>query len=154
MAMPASPSRQAGLYKRHAVAIVGNQGPCKLPLGINAMKTILMIILTAFSTLFPMQGWAEAVKDAVILDVRTPEEFKETRVKGAVNIDFKNPNFKSEIEKLDKNKPYKLYCRSGNRSGKAMELMKGMGFTNLENLGSVKEAAEKLKIACEGEKPC
>jgi rhodanese-related sulfurtransferase len=121
---------------------------------MKTMKTMIIIILTAFSTLFPMQGWADIAKDAVILDVRTPEEYKETRVKGAVNIDFKNPNFKSEIEKLDKSKPYKLYCRSGNRSGKAMELMKGMGFTNLENLGSVKEASDKLKAACEGEKPC
>jgi phage shock protein E len=108
----------------------------------------------------PTQSWANAGKDkdkdkeVVILDVRTPEEFKETRVIGARNIDFKNPTFKSEIEKLDKSKTYKIYCRSGNRSGKTMEMMKGMGFSDLENLGGVKEASEKLKVACEGEKPC
>lgn len=118
------------------------------------MKTIFAIILTLLSTLASTQSRAEAGKDVVILDVRTPEEYKETHVTGARNIDFKNSTFKDEIEKLDKSKTYKLYCRSGNRSGKAMEMMKTMGFRDLENLGSVKEASEKLKVACEGEKPC
>jgi rhodanese-related sulfurtransferase len=124
------------------------------PKGYKTMKKILGMILFLLSTLMTLEGRAETAKDVVILDVRTPEEFKETRVIGARNIDFKNPTFKAEIEKLDKNKTYKLYCRSGNRSGKAMEIMKGLGFRDLENLGSVKEASDKLKLACEGEKPC
>lgn len=118
------------------------------------MKKMLGIVLTLLSIFASTPSRAESSKDVVILDVRTPEEYKETYITGARNIDFKNPNFKSEIEKLDKSKTYKIYCRSGNRSGKTMDLMKSMGFRDLEDLGGLKEASEKLKIACAGEKPC
>jgi phage shock protein E len=88
-----------------------------------------------------------------LLDVRTPDECQETRVKGSKNIDFHGSDFKDKVLKLDKSKSYKLYCRSGNRSGKAMDLMISLGFKDVENLGSVEEASKKLNIACEG-KPC
>lgn len=80
----------------------------------------------------------------VILDVRTQEEFSEKHVTGAVNIDVLKADFKEKVEKLDRNKTYKLYCRSGNRSGKALLLMKEMGFKDLENLGSLQQAAKTL----------
>jgi rhodanese-related sulfurtransferase len=83
-------------------------------------------------------------KDPVILDVRTPEEFSEIRVQGSMNIDWNGPDFKAEIVKLDKNASYKAYCRSGYRSGRAMELMTFLGFKDVENLGSLGEAAQKL----------
>jgi rhodanese-related sulfurtransferase len=85
----------------------------------------------------------------LILDVRTPDEYRETHVKGSRNIDFNQADFQERILQLDKNACYKVYCRSGNRSGRAMELMKSLGFKDVENLGSVSEAAEKLKMACE-----
>jgi len=85
----------------------------------------------------------------VILDVRTPEEYSDVRVQGSINIDWNGPDFQAEVAKLDKNASYKVYCRSGNRSGRAMELMKTMGFKDVENLGSVDEAAQKLARDCE-----
>jgi phage shock protein E len=85
----------------------------------------------------------------VILDVRTPEEYSEVRVQGSMNIDWNGPDFKDQVSKLDKNASYKVYCRSGNRSGRAMELMKTLGFKDVENLGSVDEAAQKLARDCE-----
>lgn len=88
-------------------------------------------------------------KKLVILDVRTPEEYSETHLKGSLNVDWNNPDFKDRILKFDKADCYKVYCRSGNRSGRAMELMKALGFQDVENVGSVSEAAEKLKVACE-----
>ena len=118
------------------------------------MKIWFWVFLSTISAFVGTKGWAEPQKDFVILDVRTPEEYNETHVSGAKNIDFKNSNFKAEIAKLDKTGSYKLYCRTGNRSGQALEIMKGMGFSQLENLGSVIDASKKLKIACEGEKPC
>ena len=54
--------------------------------------------------------------EGVLLDVRTPEEFNESHIAGAINIDFRNENFKTELEKLDKTKTYEVYCRSGKRS--------------------------------------
>lgn len=85
----------------------------------------------------------------LILDVRTPDEYRETHVKSSLNIDFNQADFQARILQLDKNACYKVYCRSGNRSGRAMELMKALGFKDVENLGSVSEAAEKLKMDCE-----
>lgn len=92
--------------------------------------------------------------DFTIIDVRTPQEYEESHLKDAVLIDIKNPNFRERIATLDKNRAYKLYCRTGNRSGKAMEIMKSLGFTDLENLGGLQEASQKLNQPCEGKKPC
>lgn len=89
-------------------------------------------------------------KNLVVLDVRTPEEFAETHVKESVNLDFLNPSFMTEVAKLDKSKTYKVYCRSGNRSGQAERMMKTLGFKDVENIGSVAEAAQILKRSCEG----
>ncbi len=142
------------LYKLNSRDIVKPSLRFNFAKGFMSMKKLAGVILVILSKFIASPGFAEAGKDIVILDVRTPEEFKETHVTGARNIDFKSPGFKAEIEKLDKDKSYKLYCRSGNRSGKTLDLMKTMGFRDLENLGSVKDASEKLKIACAGEKPC
>lgn len=72
--------------------------------------------------------------DVVLVDVRTPEEYSEGTIKGAVNHDFLSANFKDEIAKLDKNTPVLIFCQSGGRSGKALEMMKGMGFSTVLEL--------------------
>lgn len=69
-----------------------------------------------------------------LVDVRTPEEIAAGHIEGAMGIDYKADNFKEEIGKLDRDGEYLLYCRSGNRSGKAMKLMKKMGFTKMYNM--------------------
>ena len=71
---------------------------------------------------------------AIILDVRTPEEFNAGFIQGAINIDFRQYNFKSEVDKLDKNAHYLIYCRSGARSYDACNLMQSMGFKKLVNM--------------------
>jgi rhodanese-related sulfurtransferase len=70
----------------------------------------------------------------VILDVRTPGEFAEGFIEGAQMIDFQSGNFEAEIESLDKDVTYAVYCRSGNRSGQAVKIMQDAGFLNLFNL--------------------
>lgn len=72
--------------------------------------------------------------NAVLLDVRTPEEFNSGHLEGAVNIDFENSTFASEIQKLDKEKSYFIYCRSGSRSAGAVSLMKKEGIKNIFEL--------------------
>lgn len=74
-------------------------------------------------------------KNAILIDVRTPEEINEGIIEGAtVFVDYKNANFASEIAKLDKSKTYIVYCRSGGRSAGASEMMIGQGFQSIYNL--------------------
>lgn len=72
--------------------------------------------------------------DVVILDVRTPGEFSQGHIEGAMNIDVEASTFDSEIAKLDKSKTYAVYCHSGRRSGIATQTMAKMGFKHLYNL--------------------
>tara|TARA_R100000951_G_scaffold49881_1_gene42193 strand:+ start:413 stop:727 length:315 start_codon:yes stop_codon:yes gene_type:complete len=82
--------------------------------------------------------WREELKksnNSVILDVRKPEECAEEIIPNAIEIDILNPEyFMSEVEKLDKNKDYFIYCRSGNRSGQACSIMEQLGFNSTHNL--------------------
>lgn len=81
-----------------------------------------------------------------LIDVRTPEEFAAGYVKGAVNIDVQSPDFEAQIASLDKEANYNVYCRSGNRSAAAVEMMRNAGFKNVVDLGAVEEAAQALSL--------
>lgn len=72
----------------------------------------------------------------MIIDVRTLEEFKSGHLADAVNIDYKSPDFRTNVDKLDRNKEYLIYCRSGARSAGAARVMLDLGFTRLHNLTS------------------
>jgi rhodanese-related sulfurtransferase len=72
--------------------------------------------------------------DFVILDVRTHEEFSEGHIENAVNIDFYNDAFPDELDTLDKDTTYLIYCRSGSRSGRTRNIMKKLGFKNVFNM--------------------
>lgn len=77
----------------------------------------------------------ESDENVVILDVRTEDEVNEGMIPNAINIDIhKGQEFISEIEALDKDKKYYVYCRSGARSGKACEIMNELGFAHAYNL--------------------
>ena len=73
-------------------------------------------------------------KSVQLIDVRTPKEFKEGHIKNAGNIDFYESDFLAQMNKLDKNKPLYIYCRSGGRSGKAAKQLKEQGFTEVYDL--------------------
>ena len=75
-----------------------------------------------------------AQENVRILDVRTPEEFAEGFIEGARNIDFYRDDFEIEINSLEKELSYAVYCRSGKRSGQAAQMMQGAGFLSVLNL--------------------
>ena len=85
-------------------------------------------------------------ENAIILDVRTPEEFEISRIPDSINIDFYNPqNFMHEIEKLDKDISCYVYCRTGVRSANSCQLMSELGFKKVYNLiGGIVEWNGKL----------
>ena len=109
-------------------------------------KTIAAVLATAFlltscsssttATNLDAAGFADQITkaDVVTLDVRTPGEFMEGHIAGAINIDVEGATFDSEIANLDKNKSYAVYCRSGRRSLIAVDKMAATGFEKLSNL--------------------
>ena len=70
----------------------------------------------------------------VIIDVRTPGEYADGYIKDAVNIDYYSKTFIDDIDKLDKNRTYLIYCRSGGRSGGALDTMEELGFREVYNM--------------------
>lgn len=73
-------------------------------------------------------------KKAQLLDVRSPGEFQSGHIPKSRNVNVMTPNFKSQIQSLDKSKTYYVYCRSGMRSAKACKIMAKEGFENVHNL--------------------
>ncbi len=72
--------------------------------------------------------------DFIILDVRTPREFKSGHIEKAILLDYHSKTYTDELKRLDKTKTYLIYCRSGNRSGKTLNLIKDMGFSRVYNM--------------------
>jgi rhodanese-related sulfurtransferase len=72
--------------------------------------------------------------EAIILDIRTPEEFADGIIAGAVNIDFYESDFASNLDALDKDASYVVYCRSDNRSGQAMDTFAELGFQTVSEI--------------------
>lgn len=81
-------------------------------------------------------------RKTVLVDVRTPEEFADSHLDGAVNSDYRGGAFAQEIETWDKDKVYYLYCATGNRSGKAAELLQEAGFRHIYNVGGFTDLKE------------
>lgn len=81
----------------------------------------------------------------VLIDVRTEQEFQSGHIEGAINLP--HSTIAQSIAKANVNKDdhVQLYCRSGNRSGIALETLKGLGFANAENYGSVAQAQKRLQ---------
>lgn len=69
-----------------------------------------------------------------LVDVRTPNEFKSGHLNKALNINYYDQDFSTQIGKLDKSKPIYVYCRSGVRSKYSSEILKKLGFKTIYNL--------------------
>lgn len=72
----------------------------------------------------------------VLLDVRTKEECDSGKIANSINIDFYAEDFADKISKLDKDKTYLVYCRSGKRSNKTANMLEEQGFKNIVDLKS------------------
>lgn len=76
----------------------------------------------------------------VVIDVRTPAEFAQGHLAGAINLDLMAPDFHEQIARLDPHRTYYLYCRSGNRSGQAVRLLRKRGL-KAYNIGGLEDLA-------------
>lgn len=70
----------------------------------------------------------------VILDIRTPGEYSEGHIRNSVLLDYHSPSFSNGLAALDKNRTYFIYCRSGNRTGRALVMMEELGFKRVFEL--------------------
>lgn len=83
----------------------------------------------------PAAKFEEAVQGgAVLIDIRTSQEYDASHIEGARNIDYYAPNFQAQLDQLDRDQSYAIYCRSGSRSSSALRLMEEMGFTDVVEL--------------------
>jgi rhodanese-related sulfurtransferase len=73
-------------------------------------------------------------RNFVVLDIRTPGEYRDGHFHGAVLINYHSSDFRDRLAALDKSRTYFMYCRSGNRSGRALAMMREMGFTRVYEL--------------------
>ena len=82
--------------------------------------------------------------EPIVIDVRSLEEVKTGVIQDAIHIEW--IKIEEAITNLDISKDQRiyLYCRSGNRSGKALEILEKIGYMNAINAGGIKEAANKL----------
>ena len=84
------------------------------------------------------QDWIKQLDEdnnSVVLDVRTQDEVNEGIIPNALHIDiFKGQGFIDEVQELDKNKNYYVYCKAGSRSAQACAVMNQLGFDNTYNL--------------------
>lgn len=76
----------------------------------------------------------KAAPNAVLLDVRTPEEFSKEYIEGALLADWNSNDFQRRIDAIDKNAPVFVYCLSGGRSSSAAAAMRKQGFTEVYEL--------------------
>ncbi|KJY81884.1 sulfurtransferase [Vibrio galatheae] len=108
------------------------------------MKRLILVVTLLASFGLPVAaseraeiGWQWIEQGAMVVDVRTEQEFAAGHLDQAVNFPL------SELEKhfahIDKDTQIVLYCRSGNRSGQAYQYLKSQGFTNLHNAGGLGE---------------
>ncbi|CAM2980957.1 rhodanese-like domain-containing protein [Vibrio mytili] len=109
----------------------------------KAISTLLTIV--AFSIVIPNalaseradKGWKLIEQGAMIVDVRTPQEFSAGHLDNAVN--FPLSELDKHVQSIEKDQMIVLYCRSGNRSGQAYQYLQSQGFTNLHNAGGLDE---------------
>ncbi|MDQ8187520.1 rhodanese-like domain-containing protein [Pelagicoccus sp. SDUM812002] len=78
-------------------------------------------------------------ENTLLVDVRTPDETRQEKIEGAIEFDFYADDFAQKVLQLPKDKTLLLYCRSGNRSGQAAQLLESKGYDQLVNLeGGIK----------------
>ncbi len=75
-----------------------------------------------------------ATSNAILLDVRTLEEYNRLHLNNAIHFDYLGPDFLDQLDGMDKNIPYFIYCQSSRRSTRTCTLLKNSGFENIYNL--------------------
>ncbi|TLP82211.1 rhodanese-like domain-containing protein [Maribacter sp. ACAM166] len=106
------------------------------------MKNILLFILFSSAQIVVGQMESQSISEfisydsskEILLDVRTPNEYAEGHIDGAVNIDWFSNNFNAQVASMDKTKTIYVYCKKGGRSLKSQIRLDQLGFLHVINL--------------------
>lgn len=109
--------------------------------GSSAKKSDVISLITP-------QELNEKLGNILLIDVRTPQEFAQGHIDNAKLIDYMQADFMNKMSKLDTSKELYIYCRSGNRSGKAARKLEVMGFPKIYDLkgGILNWNQNKMKV--------
>ena len=105
------------------------------------MKYLLLLLLSVLT----MPGFSAKPDHDLIIDVRTLEEWNTGHLASAQHIPLQNISEGLMSLAINKNRTVHLYCRSGNRSGKAKIIMQQLGYTNVINAGGMRDASILLQ---------
>jgi thioredoxin 1 len=116
-------------------------------------QTQTKAITVSDTTLLSAEEFSQKIKkepNALILDVRTPEEFSEAHIANATNVNWKD-NFASGITEINKNQPVLVYCLSGGRSASASDYLRKNGYTQVYELqgGLLKWQASNFEVVAD-----
>jgi len=123
--------------------------------GLIFVLFLSVFVLSACSNEAQVKAWSMIDSGALLVDVRTPDEYKAGHLPGAKLVPLNQISAKVNEFGADKSRPIVVYCKSGSRSGSAESLLKSVGFTNVYNGGgysslmSVKEKLDSGEIKSE-----
>lgn len=116
-----------------------------------AVAVIASFVLLKRMSFVPEETAREHLANgALIIDVRSPEEFRQSKVPGAINLPLGEVREKISQRVKDKNQPLLVHCLSGGRSAIAAQQLKSLGYTNVFNLGSLSRAQHIFAEAKQG----
>ena len=112
------------------------------------MKNILLTLIISGSFVASAENKLEIThtSNSILIDVRTDSEWNEGYIETAIHIPLDRILQKIELITKNKDQRIHLYCRSGNRSGKAEQVLQSIGYINARNIGGINEASSKLQL--------
>lgn len=112
------------------------------------MRNILFVlmIIGSFEVLAEPKHEVTQLSNPILVDVRTDTEWNDGYIETAIHIPLDKILEKIEFAAEDKEQTIYLYCRSGNRSGKAEKALQSIGYINAKNIGGINQASSTLQL--------
>lgn len=105
----------------------------------KGLLLVIIVLLAAHctqrKTMHITEFSPERASNAILIDVRTPEEYQNGHLEEALNINWYDADFKDQVRKLDQSKTVYVYCKLGGRSAKAAAVMDSLGFEVIDLAG-------------------
>ena len=112
---------------------------------VSAQEGVISKVITATE----LQKLIKDKSGLQLIDVRTIGEYKAGHLSKSVLIDYYKPDFKAQLQKLDKNKPIAVYCAIGGRSNEALQILKRLGFREAYDLSGGIQSWQENKLPIE-----